>query len=342
MQSKVLKLVVSICALCAIPIVIYLLSDYYSNSDYYVLVSDEKKTYSKDSFHTDYIDYILNGEEGDVSSSSGTKINLSSNGWYSEVEETKASNDKSQFCGNFYIYKGLPWDTEGDCYFYYQKKAKDEIYELFAEAGVIRKATSSIVVNSSRMSTAYASSLPIGSDGSIYIELDGIDCVPIGPTPSVIDRDYFTTYATSKSTTLNSSHLGKIKMAIVVVEKGQDCEDTSNWLYIPASIVDAKAHTWFGGVTQTNVKVINDKTLQISKDWAGTNPAMQYNMTCTKPLDSVELIKEVSDKIVEQRVVKFDMGSWGNNELETYGMSKGFISKMKGYEVVGFVVWGGV
>jgi len=36
------------------------------------------------------------------------------------------------------------------------------------------------------------------------------------------------------------------------------------------------------------------------------------------------------------------MGSWGNNELETYGMSKGFISKMKGYEVVGFVVWGGV
>lgn len=329
---------------------VYLVVDYFAAKDslvesYEDMMNNKTANESKSKFFVQFQKAQEEAAELELLGSSGSSdlsIDLSVDSWYTDIRDVAASTSYTEFGGGYRLYDGLPWNAESDTYFYNQKKAKDDVYALFAQAGVERTAGSSQIVNSSADSSTYSQTLPKNSDNSLYSTLDGLMCLPIGVTPAMVTRNYFDTRARETASTFTYNDLGKLKLAVVLTQKGNDVTDQSKWKYVPATNLDSKAHTWFGGVVQTNVKVISPTQIQISKDWAGTRESMQHNVTLEENYDVIETIRKVNEEIIPSvRTVNFHMGIWGNNELESYGLSSNTINFMKQYEVVGIVVWGG-
>lgn len=344
------KIIIAILVIVLACAGIYLVVDYNSTNESLVesyddMMSNKTASESKGRF---YIQFQKEQEEAallevtDGNGNSELNLELSGDSWYTDIRDVTASTSYTEFGGGYRLYDGLPWDAESNTYFYNQKKAKDDIYELFAQAGVERSASSGQIVNSSADSSTYSQTLPKNSDNSLYDEVDGMMCLPIGVTPAMVTRNYFEEKSREVSSTFTYSDLGTLKLAVVVTEKGNDVNDQSKWKYVPATNLDSKAHTWFGGVVQTNVKVISPTQIQVSRNWSGTAASMQHNVTLQEGYDIVETIRKVNNEIIPSvRTVNFHMGTWGNNELESYGLSSNTINFMKQFEVVGIVVWGG-
>lgn len=255
-----------------------------------------------------------------------------STGWYEDIPQgTPSGNTTGVTFDGVSLYKGLPWPADDSTYIYYQYKAKEDIYNLFNQCGINKTDTGRSVVNSP------VSSVPVTSD------VDGVKSLNVGTVPAAIDRDYFPTKAFSQANGgADSGAVNyQLKFAIVLVPEGADKSDKESYFYLPASKVDAKAHTFFGGVVQTNVKVIDDHTIQISKDWSGTKNYQDVTLDSSRTLRDV--LDELNNKLIPQyRTVDYDMGVWYSNDLETYNLSQDTVSALSdNYDIVGIVYWGG-
>lgn len=229
------------------------------------------------------------------------------------------------------LYKGLPWATDSNTYFFNIEVAQGEIKNTFERAGVSFKQTGQIV-NSDGMSGFKAVS-----------NSNGLNSWCVCSLAPMVDKGYVTEGRMWKQATGlgdSTSANYKSKWAIVLVEKGKDKSDRSNWFSIPATRNDAKAHTALYGVFQTNVKVIGDHKYQISKNWSGSS----YDNIDVAGDDPVNTIKTLNDYIKAHNSSSgwknFTMGSWGACKVECYNTSARFIQEIDGnYDIIGYVVY---
>lgn len=337
------KLCLGIAASAVLLVFVFLYLDYKeSQSDlqgaYGAMMDRYTVSTSKDAFRIKYYNELEERSAETDGTTNQLDIELNTDGWYTTVGNTDASTSSTQIVGKFRLYDGLPWDADDTTYIYNQAKAKSEIMSLMESAGVVFSQARNSIINSSLGSGYAIASWPV-MDGSAYLTIDGVDCVPICISPAMVDKTYFAEKAT-KFSTATAITAGTLKIAIIVVPKDTDKEDTSLWKYIPATNADAKAHTWYGGVIQTNVKVVNESTVQISKDWSGQKQFVNFDLGSN--YDPIEAIKRVEAEIPKVRKVNFTMGSWGKNDLETYNLSAAAKSALSNFDIVGMVVWGGV
>ena len=255
-----------------------------------------------------------------------------SDGWYADVPSDTKKGTVAGKIDYLDYYNGLPWDADDSVYMYYQHRAKNDIYDILATGGIKRTSFSSNVVNTND------TSLP----GQGWV-LDGVTCLGVAVSPACINRQYYPARCFKSCKGLDSDDKvknGTYKMAVVLVKKGEDLEDSSKFLYLPATRADAKAHTFYGGVTQTNIKVVAENKVQVSTDNSGQK---NYKEVTIDPKDSLaDTLEMLNDTLHTYRIVDgLDMGIWGNNNLETYNLKKEVRNQLNlDYDVVGFVVWG--
>ena len=252
-------------------------------------------------------------------------------GWYEDITAGSPAGKQSGNIGPYQLYNGLPWDADDNTYIYYQYKAKDAIYSMYQNYGLEVAGLSSVVINS-----------PV-SGFPTTVDLDGVTCMGICSYPAMMDRNYFTSlcFKQGAGTGDDKSINYKVRIATVLVPKGGDKTDTSTYLYLPCTKMDAKAHTFYGGVAQTNVKVLSENLVEVSHDWKGVKNSPKTQVQVDPSADLGETLRQL-DTIERNNsaVGTMFMGMWANNCLETYNLTSDVVSQLShDYDVVGFVVW---
>ena len=188
--------------------------------------------------------------------------------WYSDITGVTGNTSNAVSIGNVTAYKNIPWNSTENTFFFYSEKAKLELYDYLVSIGVPEKrgGDKSFVTNNYMAYMHTIDSIkpqPTGTltDGTKVRTIDGIQCVFIAPMPAVANKDYFSSGDWGKASWTNEPDWFSAKFCIVVVPKGANKEDSSNYIYIPAVAGSAKAHTYPWGVAQTNVSVRNETSI---------------------------------------------------------------------------------
>ena len=322
---------------------------------------------------------------GDIGNgSTGESGDTTASGWYIDIpnkkEGKKIGDIKITWLGrgsaNVGVYKGLPWKSNNDTYFYNIRDAQDFVQKQFRDAGIqIRE--SSYNVTSSANTKAY------GKIASPYINKDGKMAVGICTIPAMIDKKYVTSGRFLKYPgAIRPSGDMTSKLAIVMVKKGTPRSEWTNmkkWYTIPASSIDAKGHSGYYGVLQTNVKVDTrsasgkDSWVQlIRENWAGSTYFMRLKVQGKTVLEKLKYLDgfiakgkratatvevctagspEIKNAVYKNGGVtysqvggyvagKWHMGMFGGSYIETYNMD-GALGRYidNNYIVIGFVVY---
>lgn len=297
-------------------------------------------------------DSTLDGEEDMPNIGDDVSID----GWYTDLgNQPKGTVVETLDCVGSHkvnIFRGLPWSANGEAYFYDVLQAQSDIRKIFEEAGVIVETHSSPII----------SSTVDGDDfNNIGRTIDGENVWGIGVTAPMIQRDYVESGDIFVSTAARGDGIGmnwKYKLAVVLVQKGQDSSNMSNWYTIPASRLDAKVHTFPYGTFQTNVKLIGTRLAQISTNNMGVK-GHWVNVKIPENYTPGQTVKYLNDYITHKTTipgtvrefdgkdattfpneVNFDMGDWGNHIVETYNTNSTFRNHIKNkYDIVGFIVY---
>lgn len=266
---------------------------------------------------------------------SNLSINTNTDSWYTDISRDAKPGQVVENVAGFSLYNGLPWAADSNTYLYQIRNAYDDIYELYDKAGIsYKKVSTAQVVNSKYGKTS-------------YYTIDDVKCVPICTSPAMICKRYFKDYSMLQSSAPGDSKSknGSYKLAIVLSPKSADIGDSSQYLYLPASKVDAKAHTFYGGVVQTNVALRNPTTVEISLNWDGKvdkGTAKYFDISSYNEASS--MLRDIEKEIESSRLVNFNMGSWAGSYLETYNWPSDLLnlvnSSASKYNIVGVVVWG--
>ena len=250
-------------------------------------------------------------------------------GWYEDIASGIKKASVVGSLGRFELYDGLPWDPDSGCYAYYAYKAKNDIYDIFSKAGINRASGSSTVINSN------GAKLP--ANGGV---IDGVSCMGVSTFPAMLDRGYFPDLTFKQAQARGDSSAGKgiTQLAVILVPKGVSLSSTKDYLFLPAIKQDAKAHTFYGGVAQTNITVLSENKVQLCYNWDGS-PTETVSVDPNDDLSKT--LKMLNDKLVANRVVpNLSMGVFGNNDIETYWLDSASAKELNNnYTVVGFVVW---
>lgn len=211
-------------------------------------------------------------------------------------------------------YNGLPWDVVDGVYFFDARSAVESTLQYIKDscesdtAGKINDAFKSGLGigmhakdlwsnsnyatvrsynvtgynNNFTWTNANKPSMGNLSNVGAYVLVDGVKCLPVALAPTAVSRNYNDNFKESTTQWLQRSTVdrelygygGKRKIVAVFTEK-----KSSEYVYIPIACVDAKAHTFPGGVMQTNLNLASsdltkeDKTVTLNRamTWAGTN-----------------------------------------------------------------------
>lgn len=204
----------------------------------------------------------LGSAGGDAVSNAGSTA-----GWYSDIAAGTAkgsatneifvlstrSTDKEKF-PDIYVYDGLPWEPDSNTYFFDLRKAREDVWKLYEKTGVSKGMLSSMVmtgtVNPSMPDNSQLSE--IDYEGQYSATINNIPTLGVGVWPAMW-KNYYPEYAMKTIEMDGITANWTYKMAIVVVDKGEDVSDPSKWKYVPATCISSKTHTFYGGVLQTDI-----------------------------------------------------------------------------------------
>lgn len=357
--SGVKKVAAISCVTGAALLSTYMYVDYSGSSREVIELNSSirSSTKSKEDFYFEYIDTQSknNNNEEDVTSSvlnntgqnggSGASLtNVDTSSWYAnvgvhsanrEVYETLIESDGTTpaLC----VYNGPPWDTTSDTYFINYTLAREDNYKLICSAtGLSMPSIGSGVCSSPVSGKGGQWKNPVWLNGTQVHVLDGVTCAGFGPFPVAIDKSYFSGAGLWTKRSCPEASLygyGTRKYCAVVVKKGEDTGNQSNWKYVPLSAQDAKAHTYPGGVSQTNCKVLSDGEVQVTS----SNSGYSGNTSIKGDLSSNAMIKQVNDTLVSAS--GNNLTSWSWCAIESYNWSKELVNKFKEFTVVGFLAW---
>lgn len=284
-----------------------------------------------------------------------TSVDVSIDGWYTDVTSGSASTSRSLIADNYYLYDGPPWDVTPGTYIFNYPQAKYDTYAMIEGLGVSGNPVKSDAAKYKANALSSGGSTVTGicdrrgfsQSGSSYTTMIGsVPCIPFCPMPAAIDKNYTDGGRWAQASTPDDSvyNYGNKKCALVVVQNLSDIADSTKWLYFPMSTVDAKAHTYPWGVVQTNIKVMSSKKLQFSRDWSGTKQSSQYNKEYADGIGTDAAVKDAVVNVVANdemnKTVSFNIWSWYNHGVELYNTSSTIVSKINGYYAVGFMIWG--
>lgn len=273
-------------------------------------------------------------------------ININADDWYTDLArlpkgiKTDTVNVSSSSNVPVNIYKGLPWSLDNG-YFFNIAKAQAETEAIFNAGGVYFNGKEQVL-------TSNIGDIPHQSTEHV---IDGEVVWGVGTFPALVDKNYISSgrwRTDSAGAGDSSATTWKYKMALVMVQKGEDAGVSSNWFTIPLSKIDAKAHTFPFGIYQTNVKAMGAGQAQISTNWSGTNGHWE-NVPIPATGNPSEIVKHLNDYITGQTTIEgrtfnnevgFNMGSWGMHRVETYYTSNSFIAMLNAkYDIIGYIMY---
>lgn len=279
-----------------------------------------------------------------VSGGSGT-IELSPDGWYSDVTGTRSTETVS-LGGNLKLYTGLPWNASSSAGVYMLDTdiATTDLYSWLTGQGAnIQNSLEWALTSSGRLCkgvgpTANIDDYPNRWGGWNYSaspaalkQLDGVYCVGIAPAPTVVYRDYndqFKHGIWQNTSSMDQSYYSDLRIAIVLEKKSD-----GKTYYLPATPADAKAHTFPGGIVQTNV--------QANKYQNGTysvNVAQSSGDAGGRSATFDE--RRIGSFVTNQLTCGNHICAYFYNVVETYRWSDKLLQTLqRDYRVTGFVVW---
>ena len=282
-----------------------------------------------------------NAETLQISNTEVSNISVNHNSWYTDLKNQRQDRSNVVKIGNSTAYKGLPWDTEDDTYFYNVYKAKSDLYDYLKEIGVNPNQTKERVLNQCNGDYEYMppclgkfnrwafdinqkSSIRSESDGTHYLIKDGVKCYFCAPQPAVYYRKYYSSGKWAQGGSVENKKGNKF--ALVFVKDAKDVEDTSKYIYLPVIAGDTKGHTYPWGVVQTclNVK---------SKTRVDGYPSQSWVVTDVSDKSSIKKICS------EYRNSSYTIFDFMDCSYETFGWSKTMYAEANKYINVGYVVW---
>lgn len=353
------KWCIMIASLLLVIVMVYIVSDFYSMSDQ--LYEDYANTsngnnYSREDFYTEYLDTVAENitEPADSSPLDNSVIgaapigSIDMSAWYSDIPantvtgsktreifvQSTDGSDKTKF-PDIYIYDGLPWPPDSNTYFFNLRKAREDVWPLYELAGIKQKSGSGMLLSSNVPHSKAPKEVPY--DGAYAVILDNIAALGCGVWPTMW-KNYYSDYALVKGTMDSVSGLWQYKMAIVVVNKGEDVNDKTKWKYVPATRDSAKAHTFYGGVLQTNVKLTDAGDIIPTSSSSGMSGNSFAGNTKNYGNDEASVVQMLKDV---QAVHKYNMGDWWTHYIETYNVGAANMNRVcADYDFVGYVIYG--
>ncbi|MDE5824067.1 MAG: hypothetical protein K2H91_05205, partial [Lachnospiraceae bacterium] len=277
----------------------------------------------------------------------GDKFNArSTDGWYSNIAAGTAAGsatdeifvlstkdtDKIKF-PDIFVYDGLPWEPDNNTYFFDLRKAREDVWTLYESAGVSRSLVSSMIM-SSKVDTK--DSGEVNYNGQYAALIDDIPALGVGVWPAMW-KNYYSEYA-MKTVSMDDFYANwTYKIAIVVVDKGEDVGDQSKWKYVPAKRISSKAHTFYGGVLQTNVTLKENGDIQATGSNSGfSNNNSNWNVS-SYGSDEASIIQMLKDI----KAVHDKLGDYWVHYVETYNINRDNMKNINNnYDFAGYVIYG--
>lgn len=214
---------------------------------------------------------VADNEQGHSIALSSNMNGLDYTTWYTNLNDIVANRENKVMISDIVAYKNPPWDSTEDTYFFYQHKAKMDLYDFLTsrdiQAAQGRQSSRDFVENHylSYMNgwdpTGHRPIEGFTPNKTAYCTVDGVRCVFCGPMPAAIYKDYVSSGKWAEKSWPGVEWENKAKYCIILVPKGADREDSSNYIYLPAVSGSSKAHTYPYGVTQTNVSVTSPNSI---------------------------------------------------------------------------------
>lgn len=225
--------------------------------------------------------------------------NIDYSAWYTSMPSIKGERDNTVQISDITAYTTPPWDSTDDTYFFYQHKAKMDLYDYLTSRDIQAargNQSSREFVEDHYLSymngwdrTGHRAIQGFTEHKTAYCNVDGVQCVFCGPMPAAIYKDYVSSGAWAKKSWPGSEWESRTKMCLVLVPKGKDREDSKNYIYLPAVSGSAKAHTYPWGVTQTHVSVTGENSIG-----AYTVGGGDYGKKYSLPANSADTIQYIA------------------------------------------------
>lgn len=236
----------------------------------------------------------------DSSNSSSNSSSVSSTGndsaysmWSGPATQLKQYSNTIDLGNGYKLYDGLPWAADASTFAIDTDTATIAMEQYVESLGSSEKpkctfdymkddsgnysAIELLKSDSIRMHNEYPSCGPnpgskdtwTNEDGGKYVTRDGIKCIGVCVPPCYQDWDYNVDFGPNEGDTIDDLNRWSItsgsnndvygaKSAMVLYEK-----DTKKLWYLPAVSIDAKAHTFPGGLIQTSISL---KTCKLGAD----------------------------------------------------------------------------
>ncbi len=268
----------------------------------------------------------------------------SEDGWYSDIAAVTAPGsatdeifvqstnnaDKTKF-PDIYVYDGLPWKPDSNTYFFDLRKAREDVWPLYEKAGASKGMLSSMLM-SSDVSTKQ--SKEVTYNGQYAATIDGIPALGVGVWPAMW-KNYYPEEALKTIQMDDITANWTYKMAIVVVDKGEDASDPSKWKYVPATRISSKADTFYGCVLQTNVTLDKGEII-LSKSDSGWKDKISVENVSSYGSDEASIVKMLKDIMAKGG----RLGDWWLHYVETYNIKNNKEDINHNYDFAGYVIYG--
>lgn len=268
----------------------------------------------------------------------------STDGWYSDIAADTAkgsatneifvlstkSTDKEKF-PDIYVYDGLPWEPDSNTYFFDLRKAREDVWPLYEKAGV-SKSTGSYMIMSSTVGSKWSE---VTYDGQYSATINNIPALGVGVWPAMW-KNYYPEYAMKTIEMDGIAANWTYKMAIVVVDKGEDVSDSSKWKYVPATRISAKGHSFYGGVLQTHVTLTRQGKIISSMSDSGMSQNTTVGYIGSYGSDEASIVEMLKDI----KAVHSKLGDFWENYVETYNIKNNMKRINDNYDFAGYVIYG--
>lgn len=173
-------------------------------------------------------------------------------------------------------------------------------------------------------------------DGQYSATINNIPALGVGVWPAMW-KNYYPEYAMKTIEMDGIAANWTYKMAIVVVDKGEDVSDSSKWKYVPATRISAKGNTFYGGVLQTNVTLTRQGKIISSMSDSGMSQNTTVGYIGNYGNDEASIVEMLKDI----KAVHSKLGDFWENYVETYNIGNNNMNDINHkYEFVGYVIYG--
>lgn len=284
----------------------------------------------------------FNAESGTVSGGGGN-LNVSATDWFTDMSDLKkGSCNVVETCQGFNIYDSPTFNAEGNTFYFNVSKATEDLYSLYESIGLTPKVSKDMMrdqwMNLERSvinwHTQLTTNLTYNSAGTVCKMKDGISMLCFAPMPCMCSNTYFSSGDWTRFSSYFAEELTTTYFNLVLVKQGGDPNDKSQWLYLPATPVDVKAHTYPWGVCQTNLRVERNAPGSISG--AGNSGDATYHYF-NNDIGSMDAIKQI---VSAQELTTHPPTRWLTDKCEGSGIATTEFNSR--FDLIGCITYNGV